>query len=110
MNTKSQTLNFCWHFRHFQVSHNYLQFSCLLFFYFAAIQFLSRTLAGQGPAGLSSLLASLGNGGSLNIADAFTGLNLEVAPFRHDFEMLGETTLLHCNMYTHLGVKQKQDI
>jgi len=75
-----------------------------------SIQFLSRTLAGQGPAGLSSLLASLGNGGSLNIADAFTGLNLEVAPFRHDFEMLGETPLLHCNMYTHLGVKQKQDI
>jgi len=75
------------------------------------IQFLSRTLAGQGPSGLSKLLTILGNGGSLNMADATTGLNLEVAPFRNDIEMMKEdTALFHCNMYTHLTVKQKPDI
>jgi len=74
------------------------------------IQFLSRTLAGQGPAGLSKLLTTLGNGGSLNMVDATTALNLEVAPFRYDIENMKEKALFHCNMYTHLGVKQKQDI
>jgi len=75
------------------------------------IQFLSRTLAGQGPSGLTKLLQVLGNGGSLNMADAETGLNFEVAPFRNDIEMVkGNEALFHCNMYTHLAVKQKQDI
>jgi len=75
------------------------------------IQFLSRTLAGQGPTGLSKLLQVLGNGGSLNMADVKTALNFEVAPFRNDIEMMNDTQpLFHCNMYTHLAVKQKLDI
>jgi len=75
------------------------------------IQFLSRTLAGQGPEGVSKLLGILGNGGSLNIVDAETAVNLEVAPFKYDLERMSDNeALLHCNMYTHLQVKQKQDI
>jgi len=75
------------------------------------IQFLSRTLAGQGPKGVSKLLTILGNGGSLNIVDSKEALNLEVAPFSYDIEVMEENKpLLHCNMYTHAHVKQKQDI